>query len=80
MDWKMTLLNERTKGREEGRLLERIQTVAKKIKKGMTIEACSEAIEADPDEIRPIWEAVLAMGEDADPEEVLKAMKEQESF
>ena len=45
MDWKMTLLNERVKGREEGRkegreeglLLLQIETIKKKVLKGVTL-------------------------------------------
>ncbi|MDO4735075.1 MAG: hypothetical protein Q4A51_07420 [Lachnospiraceae bacterium] len=62
MDWKMTLLNERIKGREEDReegrkeglLMLQIETIKKKVQKGLDLPEIAEAMEMDADSIRPV--------------------------
>lgn len=67
MDWKMTLLNERIKGREEGLaegletgltrglLLSQINIIKKKVQKGIDLSEIAEDMEMDVDSIRPVW-------------------------
>ena len=74
MDWKMTLLNERVKGREEGLLLLQIETIKKKVLKGVDLPEIAEALEMDADLIRPVWEAVKAAAPDYNEEEILKVL------
>ena len=86
MDWKMTLLNERVKGREEGReegrkegrkeglMLLQIETIKKKVLKGVDLPEIAEALEMDADLIRPVWEAVKAAAPDYNEEEILKVL------
>ena len=86
MDWKMTLLNERVKGREEGReegrkegreeglMLLQIETIKKKVLKGVDLPEIAEALEMDADLIRPVWEAVKAAAPDYNEEEILEAL------
>ena len=85
MDWKMTLLNERVKGREEGRkegreeglLLLQIETIKKKVLKGVDLPEIAEALEMDVDLIRPVWEAVKASAPDYNEEEILKVLTDR---
>ena len=85
MDWKMTLLNERVKGREEGRkegreeglLLLQIETIKKKVLKGVDLPEIAEALEMDADLIRPVWEAVKASAPDYNEEEILKVLTDR---
>ena len=82
MDWKMTLLNERIKGREEGRkegreeglLMLQIETIKKKVQKGIDLPEIAEAMEMDADAIRPVWEAVKAAAPDYDQEKILESI------
>ena len=82
MDWKMTLLNERIKGREEGRkegreeglLMLQIETIKKKVQKGIDLPEIAEAMEMDADAIRPVWEAVKAAAPDYDQEKILETI------
>ena len=74
MDWKMTLLNERVKGREEGLLLLQIEIIKKKVLKGVDLPEIAEALEMDADLIRPVWEAVKAAAPDYNEEEILEAL------
>ena len=102
MDWKMTLLNERIKGREEGRkegreegrkegreegrkegreegreeglLMLQIETIKKKVQKGIVLPEIAEAMEMDVDAIRPVWEAVKAAAPDYDQEKILETI------
>ena len=77
MDWKMTLLNERVKGREEGLLLLQIETIKKKVLKGVDLPEIAEALEMDADLIRPVWEAVKASAPDYNEEEILKVLTDR---
>ena len=61
----------------EGFCLSIIEQIREKIRKGVSLDQCAGLMGMDPEEICPIWEAVLAMGEDADPEAVLEALKSQ---
>ena len=84
MDWKMTLLNERIKGHDEGLaeglekgltrgvLLMQIETIIKKVQKGIDLPEAAEAMEMDIDSIRPVWEAVKAAAPDYDQEKILE--------
>ena len=78
MDWKMTLLNERIKGREEGRkeglLMIQIETIKKKVQKGIDLPEIAEAMEMDADSIRPVWEAVKAAAPDYDQKKILESI------
>ncbi len=80
MDWKMTLLSERSKGREEGReegvLLERISTITQKVKRGIELSVIADAMEKDAETIRPIYDAVKAAAPDYDSERILKKLLE----
>ena len=82
MDWKMTLLNERIKGREEGRkegpLMIQIETIKKKIQKVIDLPEIAEAMEMDADSIRPVWEAVKAAAPDYDREKILQKVLEKQ--
>ncbi len=71
MDWKMTLLNER----EKGALLERIDTVVKKIQKGQDLPEAAAAMEKDVEELRPIWEAVEAAAPEYDRDMILRTIQ-----
>ena len=90
MEWKMTLLNERIKGREEGlaeghekgltegiargSLMLQIKMITTKVKKGIDLPQIAEAMEIDADLIRPMWEAVKAAAPDYDQEKILLAL------
>ena len=76
MDWKMTLLSERSKGREEGVLLERISTITQKVKRGVELSAIADAMEKDEETIRPIYDAVKAAAPDYDSEKILEMLRE----
>ena len=78
MDWKMTLLNERMKGREEGReegmLLVQIRTVERKIEKGLDLSEIADSMEMDVDELRPVWEAVKGSPPGCSREQILQML------
>lgn len=78
MEWKMTLLNEREKGREEGRaegvLFEQIDTIIKKIRKGRNLSETAEEMEKDQEMIRPVWEAVKAQAPEYDREKIFRSL------
>ena len=86
MDWKMTLLSERSKGREEGReegrkegreagtLLKEIELITKKIKRGLELPAIAAELEAEETAIRPIYDAVKASAPDYDSEKILQSL------
>ena len=76
MDWKMTLLSERSKGREEGVLLERISTITQKVKRGVELSQIADAMEKDTETIRPIYDAVKAAAPDYDSEKILQKLRE----
>ena len=83
MEWKMTLLNEREKGREEGieigAILERIDMAEKKIQKGMSLPEIADAMEKDVEEIRPIWEAIREAAPAYDREAIFRAVRAREA-
>lgn len=76
MDWKMTLLSEREKGRAEGRaegtILERIDMVERKIKRGLDLPEIADAMEKDIETIRPIWDAIRETAPDYDREKIFQ--------
>lgn len=74
MEWKMTLLNEREKGREEGVLSEQIDTITKKIRKGRSLEEAADEMEKDQEVIRPIWEVVKAHAPEYNREKILQTL------
>ena len=78
MDWKMTLRHERNLGREEGReegiLIDRIEFITRKVKRGMNLSAIADVIEMDQETIRPIWEAVREAAPDYDQDEILRKL------
>lgn len=74
MEWKMTLLNEREKGREEGVLSEQIDTITKKIRKGRSLEEAAGEMEKDQEVIRPIWEVVKAHAPEYNREKILQTL------
>ena len=89
MDWKMTLLSERSKGREEGRkegreigtLLKEVELVSKKIKRGLKLPAIAVEMEMEEAAIRPIYDAVKASAPDYDSEQILQMLlKEDGSY
>ena len=75
MEWRMTLLHERMKGRKEGEsrgiLIEQIDIIEKKIKKGFGLPEIADAMEKEAEEIRPVWEAVKAAAPEYDTEQIL---------
>ena len=83
MEWKMTLLNEREKGREEGReegvILDRIDTVERKMQKGLDLPEIADAMEKDIEAIRPIWDAVRQAAPTHDREAILQAIRSRET-
>ena len=78
MDWKMTLRHERNLGREEGReegiLIDRIEFITRKVKRGMNLSAIADVIEMDQETIRPVWEAVREAAPDYDQDEILRKL------
>lgn len=82
MDWKMTLLSERSKGREEGLvegrqagiLLIEIDLITKKIKRGMELPAIAAEMETEEDVIRPIYDAVKLSAPDYNAEQILQGL------
>ena len=102
MDWKMTLLSERSKGREEGlaegrevglaegrqaglaegrqagMLLNEIDLITKKIKRGLELPAIAAEMETEEDIIRPIYDAVKLSAPDYNPEQILRRLLEQD--
>ncbi len=75
MEWKMTLLNEREKGREEGSLLKQIDIVIKKMQKGRDLSETAAAMEENEEVLRPIWEAVKAAAPEYDTEKILRVLR-----
>jgi len=81
MDWKMTLLSERSKGREEGTLLKEVELISKKIKRGLGLPAIAVEMEMEEAAIRPIYDAVKASAPDYDSEQILQMLlKEDGSY
>jgi len=74
MDWKMTLRHERNLGREEGILIDRIEFITRKVKRGMNLSAIADVIDMDQETIRPIWEAVREAEPDYDQDEILRKL------
>ena len=78
MDWKMTIRHERNLGREEGReegiLIDRIEFITRKVKRGMNLSAIADVIEMDQETIRPVWEAVREAAPDYDQDEILRKL------
>ena len=78
MDWKMTLRHERNLGREEGReegiLIDRIEFITRKVKRGMDLPAIADVMDMDQETIRPIWEAVREAAPDYDQDEILQKL------
>ena len=78
MDWKMTLRHERNLGREEGReegiLIDRIEFITRKVKRGMDLPVIADVIEMDQETIRPVWEAVREAAPDYDQDEILRKL------
>ena len=64
----------RKEGREEGLLMLQIETIKKKVQKGIDLPEIAEAMEMDADAIRPVWEAVKAAAPDYDQEKILKTI------
>lgn len=87
MEWKMTLLNEWTKGRAEGRaeglaegkevgaLLKQIELITKKIRRGMELPAIAEMLEVEEESIKPIYDAVKASAPDYNSDEILRRIR-----
>ena len=78
MDWKMTLRHERNLGREEGReegiLIDRIEFITRKVKRGMDLPAIADVMDMDQETIRPIWETVREAAPDYDQDEILRKL------
>ena len=74
MDWKMTLLSERSKGREEGTLLKEIELITRKIKRGLELPVIAAEMETEEEVIRPIYNAVKASGPDYDAEQIIQSL------
>ena len=76
MDWEMTLRNERYKGFEEGRqagaLAERVSMLIYQFRQGRDLKEAAEILGHDPEELRPIWDAVAAAAPEYSVEEILK--------
>ena len=64
----------RKEGREEGLLMLQIETIKKKVQKGIDLPEIAEAMEMDVDAIRPVWEAVKAAAPDYDQEKILETI------
>ena len=64
----------RKEGREEGLLMLQIETIKKKVQKGIDLPEIAEAMEMDVDAIRPVWEAVKAAATDYDQEKILETI------
>ena len=75
MEWRMTLLNEREKGREEGVLLNQIDLIIKKMRRGLELPAIAETLEVDEESIRPIYNAVKASAPDYDTDQILERLR-----
>jgi len=74
MDWKMTLLSERSKGREEGTLLKEVELISKKIKRGLGLPAIAAEMETEEAVIRLIYDAVDASAPDYNSEQILQML------
>jgi len=74
MDWKMTLLSERSKGREEGTLLKEVELISKKIKRGLGLPAIAAEMETEEAVIRLIYDAVNASAPDYNSEQILQML------
>ena len=79
MEWRMTLLSERAKGRiegkEEGTLLAQIDLIVKKMRRGLELPAIAELLEVDEESIRPIYNAVKASAPDYDTDQLLERLR-----
>ena len=78
---KMDIRDARTQGREEGleegrnlekkaQQLDQIRWMTKKIQKGWSLEMAADALEADPERLRPLYEAVQAAGPEYDAAQI----------
>ena len=58
-------------GREEGRLLERVRFMIRQIRKGRDLETAADLLDLPEEELRPVYEAVLACAPDFAEERIL---------
>ena len=76
----MDLLNERTKGRDEGVILEQLDIITKKVKKGLELPEIAEAMEKEETEIRPVWEAVKKAAPTDSMMDILRVILDSERY
>lgn len=68
---------DREEGREEGSDFRLIMQIQKKVKKEKSLNVITDELESDEVEIRPLYEAVLKYGVDADPKYILQRINEE---
>ena len=61
----------RKEGREEGRLLERVRFMIRQVRKGRDLETAADLLDLPEEELRPVYEAVLACAPDFAEERIL---------
>ena len=64
------------RGIEKGKLIQLIDCVCKKLRKGKTIELIAEELEEEVDVIEKIYETAKKYAPECDVEEILKAVQE----
>jgi hypothetical protein len=65
---------DREEGMEKGSYCRLILLIQKKIKKEKSLNVITDELESDEAEVRPLYEAVLKYGVDADPKDILQKM------
>ena len=76
MNWEMTLLVERDKGRTEGDTLRLIRQILLKLDKGKSEDVIASEVEEDPAVVHQ-FASIAAGMDDPDPEKVLGAYNDR---
>ena len=69
----------REEGRQEGRQESQIVLLIKKIKKGQNLEQIADALETSPEELKEMYEAVIAAAPEYDVKKIYQSGKTKKS-
>lgn len=64
----------RSEGFRKGETVKLIKQVQKKVRKGKPLPKIAEELETDEAEVKPLYEKILELGKDCDPEEVWRKL------
>lgn len=64
----------RAEGFRKGETVKLIKQVQKKVRKGKPLPKIAEELETDEAEVKPLYEKILELGKDCDPEEVWRKL------